>query len=816
MEHLLPNQRPPIRIPNYQPQPDDDGNITTADDCAPTFATIIRYHDVAGVTEDFDHRALWIEQCRDGRVYNLCQVLLNQFYFGRLYGILGPDIVLADFTVRDEDGEVFLTTEKLEAYLLAWRARVGLLDEWEKVQLRERYKLILEQAAIVLRHLAWFLEWSFTNVPVRQAYPFDNNPLGNTHFACVVLHHALANACERVLEIPSRDGNSLSLKAQLPWLKRRMEREGWCPYTILKLYTACDIDELAYGYTLATVRTDTGDHGACTEQTCFANNVPTPTADNSNVLKAKHVNPECDCWTVHAPIDEVIAILEEGLVPVLRIGTDDGYKLSLHPRRANRDKNGGRYIAISHVWVDGLGSMDSNDITQCQLTRIADRLGKLEATESCGELSIWIDTLCIPVQPKYQRTRELGIASMHTVYKEAYAVIAMDADTLRLHSQPSMEELAMRLCLSAWASRLWTYQEGALNARLLVMTADSIVDVDEALNKALWRERADDKLQHDMVNSLLGRTMVGLGRSLCEKNQLNSGSPPYTREPEHEETQAPQVMLRAIRDRTSSRAYDEAIVIATFLGLDVGQILAATPEQKMAALLGAMSSIPTNVLFALGPRLQQRGLHWAPSTFLRQKGGIVVELVPDLGAINSRQYSVNALGATQVSKLDDQGRGLWTLNPAILLKRLFKYDSGAVSLAFELRDTAFDVYAIGLEAANLDKQEKLETETQRMEDMLNEGMKLAILLPEDDPTKRLCIGVLIEMLEDINEPNGEVTKMVRNCMPVSLTSGFDLRSNSLEVIRKVVRDSFPSTPLEVGDTNCYEAEWIEPRYWLVD
>lgn len=163
---------------------------------------------------------------------------------------------------------------------------------------------------------------------------------------------------------------------------------------------------------------------------------------------SKHVQGECnDCFSVYAPLDEMMQIVAKGGIPVLRIQADDVYQLSLSARSAD---DGAKYVAISHVWTDGFASTTSSTITQCQLTCIADRLGKLELTEDCGDLCFWMDTLCIPVDPAMQQVREAQIRRMHDIYKDAYAVIVMDPDTLSMRqADATVEEIAMRLYISA-------------------------------------------------------------------------------------------------------------------------------------------------------------------------------------------------------------------------------------------------------------------------------------------------------------------------------------------------------------------------------
>ena len=140
------------------------------------------------------------------------------------------------------------------------------------------------------------------------------------------------------------------------------------------------------------MRTATADHGACSIARCRAVDIDpagtTTTQEFERTAGIQHVNDGCDCWIIDAPLLEIVAILEQGDIPVLKIGTDDGYKLNLRAHKASLGIAVKKYVALSHVWADGLGLPYSNVIAQCQLTRIADRIGKLEATESCSDLHI--------------------------------------------------------------------------------------------------------------------------------------------------------------------------------------------------------------------------------------------------------------------------------------------------------------------------------------------------------------------------------------------------------------------------------------------
>lgn len=324
----------------------------------------------------------------------------------------------------------------------SWKANIDQLDSDSKNAVRHMVMSVLGQTTLVLRNFAKFLEYSYSIFEkVHGSMALDlikNDPLGGTHFACVLLHQALVRAASRAFGFPFVAGSPLALRDCMPWLRKKMELEGWCPYTIWRLNVVSDVEEMVYGYYLGSKRTGQ-DHSRCTQTECAANTI-------SEDAEPKHIREDCNCQTVRAPLHEIVEIIRGGNVPILEIKTDSS-KLKLEAHELSRNR---KYAAVSHVWADGLGCPKSNSITNCQLDRISKHLAKLATEGERGELFVWIDTLCIPVDPDFQDLRESQITKMYDIYKNSHCVLVFDPDFLTMSDDAGVIEIGMRLYLSAW------------------------------------------------------------------------------------------------------------------------------------------------------------------------------------------------------------------------------------------------------------------------------------------------------------------------------------------------------------------------------
>lgn len=93
---------------------------------------------------------------------------------------------------------------------------------------------------------------------------------------------------------------------------------------------------------------------------------------------------------------------------------------------------------------------------------------------------IWLDTLCVPVKGE---TKTMAITKLKRYYANADITVVLDAELLRVeHEKCSEGEILLRIALSGWMRRCWTYQEAIIaSGRLRVLFADGDYDLPDVV-----------------------------------------------------------------------------------------------------------------------------------------------------------------------------------------------------------------------------------------------------------------------------------------------------------------------------------------------
>ncbi|KAI8986286.1 hypothetical protein BD414DRAFT_461964 [Trametes punicea] len=302
---------------------------------------------------------------------------------------------------------------------------------------------------------------------------------------------------------------------------------------------------------------------------------------DTRTYRPQHATPDCACQSVAPPITDVHGLLEENKIPVLVF---DGSRLSV------RSACAGPYVAISHVWADGLGSTTEAGLPICQVHRIAQR-----ARELVPDGTFWIDALCVPSERDLRRK---AIVLMANTYEQADKVLVVDGG---VRAQCSLstpkEDCILRIATSGWMQRIWTLQEGMLARELYFELSDGIIDCTffngppycmalESIPLLGHRPRDDTALRFERRTSKPVR---------CTLNDI----------------------IALLRYRSTSKPEDEPIAISGLLGVDAAIVVNFnTQEERMKALLMHVGSFNRHlVVFGwFCDRLSLPNFTWAPAS----------------------------------------------------------------------------------------------------------------------------------------------------------------------------------------------------------
>lgn len=371
----------------------------------------------------------------------------------------------------------------------------------------------------------------------------------------------------------------------------RMAQDGWCPSEIDKMASSLAPSSLLYLSQMK--RSLTKRHDRCDAHHCIAFQMDPATYESS------HVTEDCRCAHVGPLMSEVVKILENGEVPVITLrrcsrSASIQYKVVASSAPV-------KYVAISHVWSDGLGNMKQNTIPHC---RVQDLYEKILALSGPGtfEITLWLDTFCVPLWYIYGEVRNLALDKMQQTYSDAAKVLVLDGELQASSMNVDYEEALMRISCSGWMRRLWTLHEGLLAQDLFIQFREGPTNINHFMHQ--WIRDAGQS--HDLIRSRLSVDAAGLFWTLQSLGD-SAGAERF----EH--------MWNCAQWRSTSKSSDETLCIAMQLGLDISPIVSLPVEaleERMVTLLRSQRELPTKILFLNLPRLSRPGYRWAPSTFL--------------------------------------------------------------------------------------------------------------------------------------------------------------------------------------------------------
>jgi Heterokaryon incompatibility protein (HET) len=410
----------------------------------------------------------------------------------------------------------------------------------------------------------------------------------------------------RNVAFPKSSTLDLTLNPQLKLLKQWMKKDGWCPSEMTRLRQDNQVMSEYCASMLGPVQA-AFDHAKCDDLNCVATQI-----DQSKYC-TRHVSDSCICQMSTDVGPEIARILRDGAIPVIRLNIP-GNQVEVMTAEL-RPEQCYDFVAISHVWADGLGNPFQNSLPLCQLRKIQEAVNRAEyeGHETLNHnSSFWIDTICVPVEDRFGAERSLAILKMLDIYKRANLVLILNKELEEIDSNRSKWELCARITRTAWFRRLWTLHEGVLARKCMFQLADCAVEMSEI-------KSVDPGAKHGM-------------REIVDELIVQETSRPYTKMQRFKalaRTERIQEIWSTVQWRVSSNRDDETICLANMLDIPLTSILVIDRHQpnacveRMKAFILQQGLFPTESIFEAWtgsgdePRLlSDVGFRWAPSSFV--------------------------------------------------------------------------------------------------------------------------------------------------------------------------------------------------------
>jgi hypothetical protein len=373
---------------------------------------------------------------------------------------------------------------------------------------------------------------------------------------------------------------------RIPGVWELLIQKGWCQSSVLKMAHQFNTSGLLF---LSHMRPSIQwkEHTECSRVTCKHLQMQDTT------YETKHADGCQGCVEVFVDVTEVADALESGTFPVILPFDENDESPSARITPWFPDL---AFVAISHVWSDGLGNVHANSLPRCQMMRLTKLITKSNSPTPC----FWVDTLCVPPdEARVPALQGLAIDKMRDVYEQALYVLVLDSWLISVpQASMSATEALFRIFSCTWNQRLWTYQEAALAPKLQIAFRDSTCDIEDLIK--------------DVTD------LAASNRDFQFKGQILRlyGGLRHFRDIEDKEAKKLVFLIDALRTRSTSVSSDEALCLSTLMGMDTFKVFNAHPSYRMQQFWAMLDYIPSQILDDRSPKLTAQGYHWAPKSFL--------------------------------------------------------------------------------------------------------------------------------------------------------------------------------------------------------
>lgn len=249
-------------------------------------------------------------------------------------------------------------------------------------------------------------------------------------------------------------------------------------------------------------------------------------------------------------------------------------------------------LAISHVWSHGQGGRPETGLNSCLHRRYV----SIARSRNCD--SYWMDTPCIPDN---HQLRDESIEKINQVFELSKITLVCDRDIMEIdieHITVKLRESILAVLLVCdWNTRAWTFLEAfrGRHAIYLLCKNNQIVSLKETLKIVYYQGRLDIAMLFLTVPHLL------------TADKILKVDKPSSPEPNRQGFLMVETGGSLLSHRAASRPGDDIIIWSLLLDNNVFK----TAEDFWRSRQD--TSLPTSFLISSAPRLNIRGLGWAPS-----------------------------------------------------------------------------------------------------------------------------------------------------------------------------------------------------------
>ena len=408
-----------IPLPRNPVHPLDKVSLFCTNDY--TGGPFVDYLERGGLTSDD-----LLLRCKASNFDGPLHALIQQWaYFGLMSEVFGRIILIDEFSAAETGDERLVSAALLPSFTSKWIDEQRTLSDTERDANKAHVETCVAQVCKVFMEV--YLQHGYIDPNLLISVAILVEDLTTAKLLAFGIHISGESQVAPQNGSPS----SIGIPQGIEFLQERMISDGWCPNEIQMLSVNASCANLYFISNLERPG-PTKDHKncGCTAKQCFAYQV------RHNRYDRKHANPGCKCEDVYASHEDLLEILrgKEEAIPVLVPFDVDKTKEDRKHVRLVSSATEKDYVAISHVWSDGLGNNEANAIPTCQFNRISKLVTDLYGGSS---RPFWLDTLCFPLEPP--EAYELALIRMRSTYLDANKVLVLDGYLLS-HASSGMTD----------------------------------------------------------------------------------------------------------------------------------------------------------------------------------------------------------------------------------------------------------------------------------------------------------------------------------------------------------------------------------------